>query len=103
MYTIYIMSKDVSFALDPKGGEDILTKIAAPTIKKSAEAIASRARSMAGSISSDPPSISITSKVGTIKRGFRAISTIEAQGDDSHANYIGHIALAKAKDAGRVA
>lgn len=100
-YTIS-MSKDVAFALDTKGGEDILTKMVAPTIKQSAEAIASRARSMAGSLSSTPPTISVSMQVGTIKKGVRAIATIRAEGDDPHSKYIGHHALAKSRDAGRV-
>lgn len=96
------MSSDVSFVLDPKGGEDILQKMAAPTIKRSAEAIAARAQSMASSISSTPPDISVTQKVGIIRRGARSIATIRAEGVDAHANYVGHMALVKAKDAGRV-
>lgn len=95
------MSKDTSFVLDPKGGAEILQNMAAKAIKPRAEAIAARARSMASSISSEPPTISVSTKVGTIKRGKRAISTISAEGQDQHANYVGHIALAKAKDAGR--
>lgn len=96
------MAKDISFALDPKGGEEILQKMAANIVKQSAEAIAARAKSMASSMTSDPPEISVTSTVGTIKRGVRAISTIKSIGNDSHANYIGHQVLVKAKDAGRV-
>lgn len=96
------MAKDVSFALDPKGGADILQKMVASTVKRSADAIAARARAMADSLSSNPPSIVVTTTVGTIKRGVRAIATVSAQGDDAHANYVGHQALAKAKDAGRV-
>lgn len=96
------MSKDVAFSLDTKGGEDILQNMAAGIVKQSAEAIASRARSMASSISSDPPNITVEATVGTIKRGVRAIATIKAEGKDSHSNYIGHVALTKAKDAGRV-
>lgn len=95
------MAKDVSFQLDQKGGQAILQTMMMSTIKKRGEAIAARARSMAGSISSDPPTISVTSKVGTIKKGIRAIATITAEGSDDHQNYIGHVALAKAKDAGR--
>ena len=95
------MSKDVSFALDPKGGEEILQRMMMPTVKQKADAIAARAQSMAGSMTSKPPIISVTTKVGTIKRGVRAIATIAAEGDDSHANYVGHVALAKSKDAGR--
>lgn len=96
------MAKDVSFQLDPRGGKQILERMVAPTITTSAQAIANRARGMAGSISSDPPTITVTSTVGTIKRGTRAISTIRAEGNNARDNYIGHIALAKSKDAGRV-
>ncbi len=96
------MAKEVSFSLDLKGGQDILTSMVAPLIKQSGEAIAARARSMAGSMSSNPPDITVTTSVGTIKRGTRAIATVRASGDDAHANYIGYQALAKAKDAGRV-
>lgn len=95
------MAKDVSFSLDPKGGEAILQRMMMPTVRQRADAIAARARSMAGSMSSNPPTISVTTRVGTIKRGVRAIADISAEGDDAHENYIGHIALAKAKDAGR--
>lgn len=96
------MSKNTSFSLDIKGGEDILQKMCLPIIKQSAEAIASRARSIASSKSSNTPTITIETKVGTIKRGVRAISTIKAQGKNAHENYIGVIALSKAKDAGRI-
>ena len=95
------MSKDVSFSLDPSGGEAILQKMMMPTVKQRADAIAARAQSMAGSMTSNPPSISVTTRIGTIKRGTRAIATIAASGSDAHANYVGHMALAKAKDAGR--
>ena len=95
------MSKDVSFALDPKGGEEILQRMMMPTVKEKADAIAARAQSMAGSMSKEPPTISVSTKVGTIKRGVRAIATIAAEGKDAHQNYIGHYVLARAKDAGR--
>lgn len=95
------MSKDVSFSLDPAGGQDILVNLAAATIKERGQAIAARAQSMASSMSSDPPDITITSAPGTIKRGIRSIATIRAVGKDAHQNYIGHQVLAKAKDAGR--
>lgn len=100
-YTI-IMSKDVSFSLDPSGGQQILTNMAMPIVKQSADAIAARARSMASSLSSKPPEISVTTQVGTIRRGVRAIATIRAEGNDARSNYIGHMALARSKDAGRV-
>lgn len=96
------MSSDVSFQLDAKGGEDILTGLAMATIKQSGEAIQARAVAMAGSMSSDPPEITLTTQVGTIKRGVRAIATIRSSGKNAHQNYIGVLALRKAKDAGRV-
>ena len=98
------MSKDVDFYLDINAANVILTDMVAPTIKKSAEAIAARAQSMAGSMSSDPPDISVNVVVGVNKggKGNRAIGIITATGRDAHQNYIGAVALAKAKDAGRV-
>lgn len=95
------MSADVSFFLDTKAGEEILTVMAMPVIKQKAEAIAARAASMAGSMSKDPPTISVTSRIGTVKRGIRAIAEIKAEGKNAHQNYIGHYVLARAKDAGR--
>lgn len=98
------MSRDISFTLDTAAAAEILTDMVAPVIKQSAEAIADRARSMANSISSNPPEIIITESVGVNRggRGRRAIATITATGDDAHSNYIGYQALTKAKDAGRV-
>lgn len=96
------MAKDVSFQLDTKGGEAILQKMAAPVVKRSADAIAARAKSMAASISSNPPEITVTQQVGIIRRGTRAIATVRANGQDARQNYVGHVALSKAKDAGRV-
>lgn len=97
------MAKKVSFALDTQGGEDILTAMAMPVIKQSAEAITARANAMAASMSSDPPQISMSSSFGTIRRGTRAIATIKADGGgDAHRTYIGVMALTKARDAGRV-
>lgn len=96
------MGKDITFSLDPSGGADILQNMAMPVVKRSADAIAERARSMASSISNGPPAITISSHVGTIRRGVRAIATIKADGIDEHQNYIGLVALSKAKDAGRI-
>lgn len=87
--------------MDTKGGEEILQSMMMPTVKAKADAIAARATSMAGSMSSKPPTISVSTKIGTIKRGVRAIATISAEGQDAHQNYIGHYVLARAKDAGR--
>ena len=98
------MSSDVTFSLDTDAAAEILTTMVAPVIKQSAEAIAARARAMAGSMSSNPPEITVTQAVGVNKggRGQRSIATITATGKDAHANYIGQQALSKAKDAGRV-
>lgn len=96
------MSKDVSFALDPTGGEEILQRMAMATVKQSADAIAARATSMAGSMSGTPPSITVQTKVGTIRRGVRAIATVTAEGRDARSNYIGWYVLSRSKDAGRV-
>jgi len=96
------MDKDISFQLDTKGAEDILTKLAAPQVKQSADAISARARAMASKLTTNPPDINVTTAVGTIRRGSRAIATVRASGDDAHSNYIGHIVLAKARDAGRL-
>lgn len=99
-----LMANDVAFQLDTQAASEILTTMVAPLIKQSAEAIANRARSMAASMSSDPPEIIVTTTVGVNRggRGRRAIATVTANGKDAHSNYIGHVALAKAKDAGRV-
>ena len=100
-YTV-VMSKDVSFALDTKGGENILQTMMMPTVKERADAMAARARSMANSLTSNPPEIAVTTKIGTIRKGVRAIATISASGGgDAHAAYIGNMVLAKSKDAGR--
>lgn len=95
------MVRDITFQLDPAGGAEILQNMMLPTIKQAGDAIAARAQSMAQSQSSNPPSITVSTKVGTIKRGQRAIATIQASGIDAHSNYIGHTVLAKSKDAGR--
>lgn len=95
------MSKDVSFFLDTVAAQEILTTMAMPTVKQKAEAIAARATSMAGSMSKDPPTISVSTRIGTVKRGVRAIATVTAEGKDAHQNYIGHYVLSRAKDAGR--
>lgn len=97
------MAKDVTFQLDTAAGEQILTAMAMPVIKQSAEAIAARANGMAGGMSSDPPTIAVTTRFGTIKRGTRAIARIEVDADgDAHKQYIGVTALMKARDAGRL-
>jgi len=95
------MSSDTSFYLDTAAAEEILTVMAMPVVKQKADAIAARASSMAGSMSKQPPNISVTTRIGTVKRGVRAIAEIRAEGRNAHQNYIGHYVLARAKDAGR--
>lgn len=96
------MSKDVSFSLDVDAASVILTEMVAPLIQQSGDAMAARANSMAASMSSDPPTIAVSHSVGTVKRGRRAIATLTVQGKDARQNYIGRMALIKARDAGRV-
>lgn len=96
------MSKDVTFALDTAAAQEILTDMAMPLVKQAADAIGARAQSIASSISSDPPEITVTTAKGTIRRGVRAIGTVRANGRDAHQNYIGAVALAKSKDAGKI-
>lgn len=96
------MSKDITFQLDTAAAQEILQEMAMPIVKQAGEAIAARAQSIAAATSSDPPEISVTTAVGTIRRGSRAIATVRANGRDAHQNYIGAMALAKSKDAGRV-
>jgi hypothetical protein len=97
------MSKDVAFVLDiDAAGLEILQQMAQPTIKKSGQAILFRAASMASSMTSNPPTFSIEDKIGIIKKGTRAITTVSAPFEDNREEYIAHVALAKAKDAGRI-
>ena len=94
--------KDVTFQLDQNAGAKILQNMAMPTVQKSAAAIAARANSMAASVTSEPPDFTVSSQVGTIRRGRRAIATVRASTQDAHQGYIANMTLAKAKDAGRV-
>lgn len=76
--------------------------MSASIVEQSADAIAQRAQSMAGSMSSQPINITVEKSVGTIRRGKRYIAKVSAVGANPHASYIGHQALQKARDAGRV-
>lgn len=95
---------DTSFQLDiTEAGKQILQDMAADVVQQSGEAIKQRASSMASSLSKNAPTFEISSRVGTIKRGERAITTITAtETPDQHQQYIAHLALVKAIDAGRV-
>lgn len=97
------MAKDITFSLDITGaGEQILQSMAAVPAKQAASAISARATSMAASIDKDPPSFTVFSSVGTIRRGKRAIATIVANTNDARQRFVAREALLKAKDAGRL-
>lgn len=95
------MGRNVTFQLDLKGGAEILQRMAAPIVKKSADAIASRAQSNASSMTSKPPTIKVFSSVGVIKRGSRAIAVVKGGGTQRDV-YIATEAIRKAKDAGKL-
>lgn len=106
---LMIMSNGVTFQLDTAAaGEIILQGLSAPLVKQSAESISARASSMATSLSSKAPDFTVTTQVGIIKVGSRAIATVTANLNDSdhslaeHQQYIAYEALTKARDAGRV-
>ncbi len=101
-YTKSIMVKEVSFQLDTAGASAIITDMMRPVIDKSTKAIASRANSVAGSISSDPPTFDTDVNVGTIKKGRRVIGTVRANINNKRDSFVAHNALAKSKDAGRL-
>lgn len=100
------MSK-VRFSMNtgPGGGEDIIRSMAMPVVEQSAQAIASRATSIAGRISRKPPEFSVKTYVGEPNRrgGTRAAAAIIADDVyDEHEQYVGFTAVQKSKDAGRV-
>jgi hypothetical protein len=96
------MVKDVTFQLDPDGGAEILQNMMMPVISQAGQAIGARANSMAQSQSNNPPEIKVSTTVGVIKRGQRAIATVRVDADDQHALYVGRMAITKSKDAGRI-
>ena len=98
------MAADTTFVLDiTAAGEQILQDMAAEIVAQSGQAIKERAEGMAASMSTNPPTFESSSRVGTIKKGERAITTITANDTgDAHQNYVAHEVLVKAKDAGRV-
>lgn len=96
------MVKEVTFQLDVDAAAVIIGSMSLPLIRQSANAISGRAQSMAGSISSNPPAFSVKTAIGTIKRGKRAIGTVQTNFDNPRESYIAHTALRKAKDAGRI-
>lgn len=101
-----MVKKGATFQLNLAGGAYVLQNMARPLMEQSAKAIASRAESMAASISSNPPKFSYSVTVTANKRGARAIGTAYFETTDpsneEHQAYIGRMALNKSRDAGRV-
>lgn len=94
------MAKDITFVLDITGaGAAILQEMAAPVANDAAQRVAERASAMAVSMDRNPPSFTVFSSVGTIKRGQRAIATVKANDNNARQHYIARMALLKAKDA----
>lgn len=101
------MGRDVKFSMNTGagGGRDIIQQMAMPVVKKSAEAIASRATSISSSITSRPLQFKVNTGVGLPNRygGTRAVAEVVAEGAvDEHQSYMGFTAVLKSKDAGRV-
>lgn len=101
------MSRDVKFSMNTGvgGGKDIIQQMAMPVVKKSAEAIADRASSISGSITSKSIEFRVNTGVGMPNRrgGTRAYAEIVADNVfDEHQRYSGYTAVQKSKDAGRV-
>ena len=94
--------KIVTLQLDTDAAAVIIGQMSMPLITQSARAMGARAQSMAGSVSRRPPEFRVTTAIGTIKRGRRAIGTIQANYDNARESYIAHTTLRKAKDAGRI-
>lgn len=97
------MTGELTFQLDTQAAEEILTSMAAPIVKQSADAIASRAGSMYGSMTSQPVTVEVTERVGinTRGRGKRAIATVTAHGSNVRHDLLLE-ALVKSKDAGSI-
>lgn len=96
------MNKDVSFVLDTKAAAKIIGDMAMPIVTNSATAISERAQRMASSISSEPLKFNVSTSIGTIRRGQRAIGKISVLTANKHQSYIANTVLKKAKDAGRI-
>lgn len=95
---------DATFSLDLIGGREVLTEMCAPIVEKSANAIAERAGEVAGKMTNkDTPKFNVSVATGTIKRGQRAVATVQATANNSRMEYIANMALSKSKDAGKVA
>lgn len=93
---------DVSFSLDTNNANKILTEMASSLVNQSAAAVAQRAQSMISSTTTQPLKVNVSTGVGTIRRGVRAIGKVSINTANKHQAYIANMVLRKAKDAGRV-
>ena len=94
-----------TFQLDiDAAGLEILQGLAQPIIKTSGIAILARAASMAASMTADPPTFTVEDAVGISPgaRTARAYTLVTAPYENKRQEYVAHMALAKARDAGRV-
>lgn len=96
------MSRKETVWIDPAGGAYVLQLMTKQIVNDAGTKISSRANLIARSMSSNPPTFKVTTKVGVIRRGERAICTIQADGVTDRQMYIARMALTKAKDAGKV-
>lgn len=96
------MSRKVRFQLNLSGGADVLQNMAQRVVNNSAKSIAGRANSVAGSMTSKPPTFKVYSSVGVIKRGQRAISVVKSESTNPRQTYIANQALVKSRDAGKL-
>lgn len=98
------MANKTTFQLDiTAAGQAILQSMAVGIVQQSAQAILARANGIALAQSANAPGFEVSSRVGVIRRGSRAITTITASATpNAHLAYVARQALVKAKDAGRV-
>lgn len=96
------MAKKTGFYLDTDAAAVIITDMMMPLVRQSTDAIGYRAAAMVASQSDDAPTFTISTRVGTIRNGRRAIGTITAPVNSPREGYLARLALAKSRDAGRV-
>lgn len=99
------MTRDVTFQLDIQSANEVLTSMAAPIVKQSADAIGMRVATMLGSMTSQSVSVTVTETVGVNMRGRgrRAIATVVAKSSNNEVVHSKLLeALVKSKDAGRI-
>lgn len=94
------MSKDVSVWIDPAGGAYVLQVMSRAIAQELGQKIANRASYTAAAMDDDAPTFKAETKVGTIKRGSRAICTVQAETTNARQLYVARMALTKSKDAG---